>query len=196
MLVAAFYAATSLFRNPTPSDIAANVLNAYERRDGHALWSLTPDSERQIYGLTENKIQSLVDVSKFGSEIVPDGKIMIQLDPPTGSATASKWYKVAGKSRGVIGVTAELREQNRAVAHNPITALIYMLLYASGSKDNVAAKPLIYLKGLENEASKLETMGFAGVANDDCTALISWPELKAQFEARYTRYQQLHSDTR
>jgi len=182
-----------LLRPMTCEQAAVAALTATESRNGGRLFSLTPPEERALYSLTPEKVQALLDASGYGKSIVPDGKILEQANANDGSVTVSRWYKICGKVRGVSAISAEMRRKHEVFVHAPITTLIYMTIYAAGLQDVDGPKQLVYIKGLARCKSVLANLGFNGVADNDCTHIIPWTEIEAQFEDRLQRYESMRT---
>ena len=190
-LVLAGFVAVRLLRPKTPGEVATAVLDAYERRDGHALFELAPPEERTLYALDERKVQALLDRVGFGSKVAPDGRRMQQDNADMGSSTVSRWYRLPTGERGLFDVTAMLREKHRVLAWMPITTLIYSHLYVAGRSSGATDKPLVFLKGIQAESRPLNALGFNGVIdqkNLDDPHLTSWSDLEGQFEVRYQKF--------
>jgi len=182
----------------TPVQAATIAVIACESKDGQRLWELTPPEERNLYpGLSAAKLQRLLDLCPFGKELIPDPTIVGQINPQSGSADATRQYRMNGILEG-LGMHAELREEHRAVVTRPVTTLLYFLLYVSGSKSlrptpGGASRPPILLQGVSNEARTLSQIGFTGVANDAGTELKPWSALRAELQDRIALTKRIES---
>ena len=187
--VVAVYGCFWLIRPMSCSEAAKAALRATEMRDGGELWSLTPPEERTLYGLTRERMQALLDKSGYGTAIVPSGKMLEQDNATDGSVTINRWYRLNGKSDGLSGLTAEVRRRHEVYVKQPITTLIYMMIYSVGLREVTGPKPLVYVKGLPRARAILESLGFKGAANPTCDRIETWAELQSQFLTRWDRYQ-------
>lgn len=181
-----------LNHSPTPGDIASKTLLATERGEAETLWELTSEDERKGYGLSKEKVRALVTEANFRQALVPDGQLQEYEDASSGGAVASRWYKLKDGSRAVFSSDAEIRERHKPVARRPLTQLIYLHLYLSGRRatGNASESPekaLIFLRGIERQSRRLTTLGFSGVLDEQSDRLVTWAELKVEFERRYQR---------
>ncbi len=176
-------------RPQTPRTVAIAVLHAYESGRASALWPYIPPEEKRAYGLTPEKLRTLMDDSGFGSAAVPQGQIMIQEDESAGSAVASRWYRIPGVSHPCLFATyAEYRGPGVIGAKDALTTLLYAGFYIAGSRQGDVPKPLALLRGATLEFRTLERAGISGVWSDSSNSLVPWPELIEQLASRYERY--------
>jgi hypothetical protein len=182
----------------TPAQAATRTLSAIEDGDANSLWSMTPPEERRLYGLTEVKLQRLLDLSGFKSELVADGAVRQQENPSDGSFSVGRWYTLGGKSRASLGIVAEIGWKHKVFLRNPVTNLVNFILYSAGLADTPAptggeSSAAAVLSGIQKKAAILTNVGIYGEADSECTRLVPWSELSAQLEeqCRQTKAERL-----
>jgi len=175
----------------TPVEAGARTLNAFETRDGQAVWNRIPPEEKKLYPeLNESRIQALLDLSGFGTSIAPRGEITAQENPRDGSASVGQDLIFSGRFHESFALRAEVREGHVAQVCRPITSLIFLALYNSGLQSDPKYNPTtssrapIYMQGLKKLKDKLTSIGIKGAADVDLTAVVPWDTWQAQWNEK------------
>ncbi len=181
VIVLGYLAFRYVTRPLDPKRAALAALHAYESRDAHDLWQLTPDYERKLYaGLGPASLEKLLMVVSLS----PSGPAIVQEHPNDGSVDVTQTFLLPGDNRFNWSIGAELRTDHKAVVEGPVTSLLYMILYEAGQESGKRSDPSgpvarIYIAGIHRMSARLEQIGFGGVADSDFQRILPWSEVEA-----------------